>query len=98
MKGPSTRRFLGCLVNRPFTLGHHVGAVNPRQFRGFNRPALAAGIVRQGLSAVAARRLDLHYPSDLRRGCQPGRLSALAARRFRRQLKDGSIGIECQHP
>lgn len=66
MKGPSTRRFLGCLVNRPLTLGHRVGAVNPRQFRGFNRPALAAGIVRQGLSALAARHPDHSHPSDLR--------------------------------
>ena len=45
MKGPSTRRFLDGLVHRPFTLGHRVGAVNPRQFRGFNRPALAAGMM-----------------------------------------------------
>ena len=74
--GPSPRRFLDGLVHRPFTLGHRVGVVNPRQFRGFNRPALAAGIAHRGLSALAARRLDDQHPSEPRGACQAGRLSA----------------------
>ena len=132
MEGPSSRRFLDGLVHRPFTLGHRVGAVNPRQFRGFNRPALAlvkwsslrsrpqssrtqyrshcnlsAGPFStkpyrlgpcQGLSALAARHPDHSHPSDLRRGCQAGGCLPVGSASSRRQLKDGSIGYECQHP
>ena len=118
MKGPSTRRFLGCLVNRPFTLGHRVGVVNPDGphceaahivlalstvhtaiFQQVHLALSLTGLDRcQGLSAVAARRPDPLNTSGSPASCQPGGCLPVGSASSRRQLKDGSIGYECQHP